>query len=368
MQGLSIGVVVAVLCLVVGPAALACTGITVKAEDGTVISSRSLEFGFDLHSNIMFVPRDYAMQSPLPDGKVGVTWSQKYATLGLNGLGRAFFAEGFNEKGLSAGAFYLPGFAEYSKLTPENASKAMLSAYVVSWILGNFATVDEVKAGLDRAVVVEGMLPGVDLPLPLHWRVTDASGKCIVIEYVNGGQVKAYDNPLGVITNSPTWDWHVTNLRNYINLTPVDASPVTVDGIVLAENGQGSGMVGLPGDYTPPSRLVRIFAIQHSALPVKTAEDGVTLAWNIIDNVNIPKGASRGEAAGGKFHYDYTQWVNASDLRNLKLYFRNYDNPQIRTVSMREMPLDGKDILLIPLATPPQYPDVSSGAKKAEFK
>jgi choloylglycine hydrolase len=364
----SAAVLCVVLCLFLASAAFACTGITVRTKDGSVISSRTLEFGMDLNSDILMIPRDYQMHATMPEGSAGLAWKQKYATLGINGLGKLMIAEGFNEKGLSVGAFYLPSYAEYSKLSDENKPKALLSTDVPAWLLGNFGTVEEVKANLGGAVVVEGSLPGLDVPMPLHYRVTDSSGKCLVIEYVNGGQAKVYDNPLGVMSNSPTWDWHVTNLRNYVNLTAVNVPAKDVSGIDFASFGQGSGMLGLPGDYTPPSRLVRILAIQQSALPVGTADEGVTLAWNIINNVNIPKGAARDVSPNGETHYDYTEWVNVSDLRNLKLYFRSYYDPEIRVVPMKGFDLDGKDVVTIEMAATPRFRDVSSEAKHAVFK
>lgn len=356
-----------VLCLILASTAFACTGITVKTKDGGVISSRTLEFGVDLNSDVILIPRNYPMRAVLPDG-AGLVWKQKYATLGMNGLGQLVIGEGFNEKGLSVGAFYFPSNAEYAKLTPENKQRAILSVDFPAWLLGNFSGVAEVKANLASATVVEGSLPGVNTPMPLHYRVTDAAGNVIVIEHVNGGQVKVYDNPLGVMSNSPSWDWHMTNLRNYVNLTAVNVPAKDLSGVEFQSFGQGSGMLGLPGDYTPPSRLVRILAIQQSALPVDTADQGVTLAWNIINNVNIPKGAARDVLPNGETHYDHTEWASVSDLKNLKLYFRTYDNPEIRVVQMKSMNLDGKDVLSIQMKSTPSFHDVSADGKPAVFR
>jgi hypothetical protein len=91
-----------------------------------------------------------------------------------------------------------------------------------------------------------------------------------VIEPLNKG-LKIYDNPLGVVTNAPTFDWHMTNLRNYINLSATNVPAVDMGGITLAQFGQGSGLRGLPGDFTPPSRFVRAVAFSQSAFPSDTA-------------------------------------------------------------------------------------------------
>src|ERR1035438_9464972 len=96
--------------------------------------------------------------------------------------------------------------------------------------------------------------------VPLHYVLHDAKGNSIVLEWV-GGKLNIYDNTVGVMTNSPTYDWQMTNLRNYVSLSPDNAKPVTVNGVQYAANGQGSGLLGLPGDPTPPSRLVQMMTV-----------------------------------------------------------------------------------------------------------
>ena len=131
---------------------------------------------------------------------------------------------------------------------------------------------------------------------PVHAVVHDASGKSIVIEYVDG-KLNVYDNPLGVITNSPGFDWHMTNLRNYVNFSFNNHPPIQLGSVKLEPFGQGSGMLGMPGDFTPPSRFVRAVAFSQSVLQPKTGDDAVLTAFHILNNFDIPKrfGAGGGE-------------------------------------------------------------------------
>src|SRR5690606_6140997 len=122
-------------------------------------------------------------------------------------------------------------------------------------------------------------------------------GAAIVIEPVEG-QLAVYDNPLGVITHSPSFAWHMTNLRNYIALSPRNVPPIEVDGEMLAQLGQGSGMLGLPGDFTPPSRFVRAAVFSASAVPAQTAAEGVPQVFHILNNFDIPIGVARAEENG----------------------------------------------------------------------
>ncbi len=336
----------------------ACTGITVKSKDGSVVSSRTLEFAMQLDSNVIYIPRGYKTQVMFTGDKKGASWNQKYAVLGINALGLNLIMEGFNEKGLNIGAFYLPGFAVYPKLTAENANKAIAATYFPSWVTANFATVAEVKKAINNIAVVDAVAEGQPESFPLHFRITDATGDQIVVEYVKGG-VKIYDNPLGVITNDPEFDWHLMNLRNYVNLTSTNVPVLDLAGEKLTALGQGNGMHGIPGDFTPPSRYIRSMAIQSAALPVDTAEEGVNLSWHIINNTDIPIGATRDTGPDGKPYLNYTQWTNVSDLKNLKLYFKTYNNQDVRVVDMKKINLDSKDVKKFKMDSKPDYKEIT---------
>lgn len=336
----------------------ACTGVTVKTSDGTVISTRTLEFAMQLDSNGIYLPRGFKTDIVFEDGKKGASWQQKYAVLGINALGFNMIMEGFNEKGLNVGAFYLPGFAVYDKLTDANASKAIAATFFPTWIAGNFATVAEVKEALKDIVVVDNIAKGQPGTFPLHFRITDASGEQIIVQYVKGG-LKIYDNPLGVVTNDPEFSWHLMNLRNYVNLSATNVPDLKIDGQKFAPLGQGAGMHGLPGDYSPPSRYIRSVAIQSSALPVKTADEGVNLSWHIINNTDIPLGTTRDIDPNGKPYLNYTQWTNVSDLKNLKLYFKTYNNQDVRMIDMKKINLDSKDVKIFKMDSPPTYKEIT---------
>jgi choloylglycine hydrolase len=176
--------------------------------------------------------------------------------------------------------------------------------------------------------------------------VTDASGKSIAVEFV-GGKLTIWDAPLGVITNSPTYDWHMNNLRNYLNFSMSNAPNVTVGSVTLKPFGMGSGMLGMPGDFTPPSRFVRAVAFSQSALPSATGTDAVLEAFHILNQFDIPKGAAREHEKDehGNVLADYTVWTSAIDLKARKFYFRTYENSQIRVVDLMKMNLDAKDVV-----------------------
>jgi choloylglycine hydrolase len=307
----------------------ACTGIRLVAKDGTVVYARTLEFGIDLQSEVLMVPRGYARTGTTPDGKEGLKWKAKYASVGLNGAGLPILFDGLNERGLAAGMFYFPTSAGYMPYTAADAGKTIAQWEVASWILETFASVEEVKANIGNLVVPAVVFSGWGFAPEAHYIVHDASGKSIVIEYV-GGKLNVHDNVLGVITNSPTFDWHMTNLRNYVNFSMTNVPPVTLGSVKLLPLGQGTGMLGLPGDFTPPSRFVRAVAFSQSVFPPKTGDEAVLEAFHVLNQFDIPKGAARDREKdeNGNIQADYTLWTGASDLKAKHYYFRTYENSQ----------------------------------------
>jgi len=324
------GIVTAALSF--APVAQACTGIRLIAKDGGVIAARSLEFGFDLHSDVMVVPAGTMFTGTLPDGGKGISYKTKYGFVGANAEGMPAIVDGINEAGLYVGLFYFPDYASYTDATKDNAARAMAPHEYANWLLGNFATVDEVKANFDKVVLVPVIVEAIEQVAPVHFVVHDRSGKSVVIEPLNKS-LKIYDNPLGVVTNSPTFDWHMTNLRNYVNLTATNVPPINLGGVRLAQFGQGSGLRGLPGDFTPPSRFVRAVAFSQSAIRSDTAAQAALQAFHILNNFDIPYGAVR-EVDNGQMHAEATTWTSASDLKNLRWYFRTYDDQSIRSVDL----------------------------------
>jgi len=243
------------------------------------------------------------------------------------------------------GLFYFAQDAKYQSYSPDDASRTLASWQLGSYILDNFATVEEVKAALPDIVVAPVVFKAFNIVLPVHYVVTDPSGESIVIEYVNG-ELTVHDDTIGILTNNPPFDWHMTNLQNYVNLSVVNAPPKKLGDVTIQPTGQGSGLLGLPGDFTAPSRFVRAAIFAHGIDPMDTSADAIFQAFHILNNFDIPKGVARSaqRTADGQISADYTQWTSANDLANKRFYFRTYDNSDIRFVDLTKQKLDASDI------------------------
>lgn len=342
----------------------ACTGIEVKTTDGSVIFARTMEFGAELKSDLMFFPKGQNFSTELGKDLKGKSWQNSHAYIGMTMMGTNHLVEGLNDSGLYIGGFFFPGFAKYPPVDPAKAAESITPQTLGDFLLGNCASVDQVRQTLQKVGVVAAPFPamGEGYVAPMHAIALDSTGQAIVIEYV-GGKLHLYDNPVGVITNAPTFDWHLINLRNYINLSAINVPKLDIKGLRIKATGQGSGMLGLPGDYTPPSRFIRAAVLRLSAMPVKTAVQGVNLAWHLINNIDIAVGTARDVEADGKVEYDYTQWTTVYDLTNKQVYFRTYDDINIRKVDMKLLDPQGKRPVKIPVhGMVGQIPDVTNTA------
>ncbi len=312
--------------------AIACTGITLKSQDGTNVVARTVEWAAgESPSDYLIVPQGFEQQSMLPDGtRSGIKYITFYGYVGL--ASEDYVIEGLNEAGLSAGLFYFPKYGSYPKYDPSQKDITISDTEFVAWILGNFETVDDVIAALSNIRVVATDARAENL----HWRVADKYGRQIVIEYIDG-IATVNENKLGVLTNAPEYTWHMNNLNNYINLKPGATEPHKFGSITLKSLGHGSNMLGLPGDTTSPSRFVRAAFYQTSAPILETAEQTVNQAFVILNAMTIPIGIQYSDKTKIPNIPTATQWTSVTDMTNNRIYYTTMYNPIIRKFDLNEI-------------------------------
>lgn len=335
-------------------AASACTSFLLKAENGDTVVGRTMEFGLPLGSQLTVVPRNLALKAVGPDGNAGtgLAYTTKYGVVGMNGLGLPALVDGLNEKGLYTGLLFFPGLAEFQDVGAADAANSIASYELATYILTQFATVDEVKAGLPKIKVSRAQQAVFKGPIPLHATVHDASGKSIVVEYV-GGQLQITDNPTTVMTNAPSISWHLANLAQYANATSSPGGSFAINGTTFQPWSSGTGMNGLPGDLSAATRFLRAAFLVANAPKTKDAADAMGISWHFLNQFDIPPGAVRtaagGRAGGGVAGYETTEWTSVSDLKNGLYQIRTYDDQQTRQISLKSVDLNAKAIRYIPV-------------------
>lgn len=338
-------------------AALACTAVDIVAADRSVIAGRTMEWAYDERWNIVTFPKGTQLTLDAPPAlKLPArTVATRYAVIGLSpGIvpGNALL-EGQNAVGLAMSANFLPGFTEYQKVTPQDSGYVSILTFG-TWALGNHATVAELRAALPGIKVwTDPSLPTGPTPPTLHWVFIDRSGAGIIVEFL-GGQLSVRDNEAHVLTNAPNYDWHLLNLRNYLNLSTVGRSQVQLGSVNVTSIGQGGGILGIPGDYTPPSRFVRAAFLRQNVPQPANAEQAMQTIGHVLNTVDIPLGIAQSRD-GDKVISDYTQWVAIKDLTHNRWLIADYDH-RLTFVTLDLEPLFARaQAVSMPLANLP-YP------------
>ncbi len=343
--------------------AAACTAVDITATDKSVIAGRTMEWAFDMKWTLISQPKgtELTLSAPkatgLPDKKV----TTKYAVVGVSAgiIPGGALLDGQNSQGLSMSGNFLPGFTQYQTITPQDQNYQSVLTFG-SWALGNFASVAELREALKTMKVwADDSLPSGPTPPTIHFVFVDRSGAGIVVEYVKG-EVQIHENVAHTLTNAPTYDWHLNNVRNYLSLSTIAVPQRQIGSVNVTELGQGGGFMGLPADYTPPSRFVRATALRHSVPQPKTAGEAAQAIVHILNNVDIPVGVAQSRMPDGSLISDYTQWIVIKDLTNNRLMIADYDHrSNYLTIDLAPIFADQKPIAK--LVTDLPYPKAVAG-------
>ncbi len=308
-----------------------CTNFLLNAEDGSVINGRSMEFGKNqvASAEIVLLPKGEGQPS-YTEGAESST--HRYNIIGMNaGPHPALnfvLTDGMNDQGLSCGSLWMPD-SKY-RTTPDPEKQSVFVAMFNNWALGTCATVAEVKEKLQSGEVVlweNGLLQKLNM-IPLHFPVTDKTGDSIVVEYTNDDRTpNIYDNTVNVLTNAPEFPWQISHMEQVEQNNGQPISPYNPNS---DEPGNGYGLVGTPGDPTPPGRFSKVgiwkgFAADAAAgYAPATAKDAQILAYHLLNCVDIPDGVCRYGTAEKSSGSDYSVWVVVKDLTNLEYQVRMY--------------------------------------------
>jgi penicillin V acylase-like amidase (Ntn superfamily) len=305
---------------------LACTAVDIVAADKTVIAGRTMEWAFDMDWVLKSVPKGTELSLTAPPEvdlpAQAVTTTHAFVGVSPEVVPGGAILEGQNDAGLGMSGNFLPGFTEYQTVTKDDTGYVSILGFG-AWALGMHATVAEMRDVLPKIKVwYDPSLPSGPTPPTLHMVFTDRTGDGIVVEYV-GGELQIHDSVAHVLTNAPTYDWHLLNARNYLNLSTIGVPAREIGEVNVTALGQGGGMIGLPGDYTPPSRFIRAAVLRHAITPPETGAEAVQAVAHILNTVDIPLGVARSRE-GEHIVSDHTQWVALKDLTHNRMMIADY--------------------------------------------
>lgn len=326
-----------------------CTGIRLTADNKDVVYARTLEFDVPVPTCLGYVPRGLQFQGTTPTGTDGITWTTKYAVGGQVGKGSrpgmdefVECVDGMNEHGLVAGIFNLPGYTTFADVDAGNKDKALAIWEAPLYVLSNYTTVAEVKAGIaagDFVVAATEFAFTADAKgiLPNHMRVGDATGATIVVEFSNGNEPpNVFDAPTGVCCNSPSYEFHQEHILLYDNLTPYNPSGPFSPSSQEYKNTMGQGYVGMPGGSGSMDRFVRAYLYSRDAYPGAKGEDTVWAALHTMNNFDVPPGIQRNVSAVDKSESsESTLYIGIADTANLAYYIRTQVNNNVYRIDLK---------------------------------
>ena len=263
--------------------------------------------------------------------------SNRYAIMGIgvkSGHTPLYF-DGVNEWGLCAAALNFPDRAVYH--LPRDGEVGASSAHIVAMILGLCRSVSEARAMLDKICITPEGADENTPPTPLHWIIADGVESVVVESVVDG--LRVYDNPVGILTNSPEFPYHLTRLADFSALSvrnpesyPTYAPPYS----------RGMGGIGLPGDYSSTSRFVRADFVRRASLP-DTVD--ISRLFHILSAVSVPHGAVVTDK-GKPVTTIYTVCV---DMECPTYYVTTASCRTIREIALSDEMISGDEILSFPI-------------------
>lgn len=313
-----------------------CTALTMKSKDGLHFFGRNMDIEYSFNQAPHLIPRNFKYINVIDNKE----YQTKYAILGM-GMSmdnHPMLAEGFNEKGLGCSGLNFPGYAHYEQEAVEGKIN-MGSFDFMFYILANFETVEELKAVVNDINLIHRSFKEPLQVVPLHWIVTDVNGECIVIEKTIEG-MKVYDNKIGVLTNSPTFDYQITNLNQYLGLSSKNPANTSWDKLDLKPLGQGVGMLGIPGDYSPSSRFVKTAFTKAQITQNDDEISTVNAFFHTLDTVAMVSGS----VVTPDNKDDITLYSSCMCQETGIYYYKTYYNNQINAIDMNKENLDATEM------------------------
>lgn len=315
-----------------------CTAATYRTKDHYF--GRTLDYEVSYGEEVVVTPRNFPFHFRHMGGL-----SSHYAIIGMATVAGEYplYYDATNEKGLSMAGLNFPGNADYKPLAEGKDNVATFE--LIPWLLGQCATVEEAKAYLARMNLANTPF-GPQFPVsPLHWIIADRDC-AITVESVREG-IRIYDNPVGILTNNPPFDYQMTNLTNYMSLSTEPPENHFSDQLDLTPYSRGMGMLGMPGDLSSASRFVRVAFTKLHSVSGTSESESISQFFHILGSV----AQQRGCVHMGEGKYEITIYTSCCNTDRGIYYYTTYENSQISGVDLHRENLDGQHLSRYPLMT-----------------
>lgn len=309
-----------------------CTAISFKSKEH--LFGRTLDLECSFNESVIITPRNYKFSFRNSECR-----NNHYAIIGIGIISNDYplYYDAVNEKGLGIAGLNFPQNAVYNDITDKKIN--ITSFEFIPYILSNCDSVDNSIEYIKKINITNVAFSNEFPTSPLHWIIAD-SKKVITIEPLDDG-IKIYDNPVGVLTNNPTFDYHLFSLNNYRNISPYEKQSEFSKDFELTKYSRGLSAVGLPGDLSSNSRFVRACFTKLNSISPNNKNGGITQFFHILEVVSQTNGCVRLE--DGKL--EQTVYTSCCDTENLIYYFTTYCNRQINAVKLLNENIDSNKLI-----------------------
>lgn len=298
-----------------------CTCVCFCDQQQHLFFGRNLDVSSSYGERVMITPRNYHISfQHISD----IHTTKAVIGMGILEHNMSLYFDAANENGLCIANLNFPYFAYYHP-TPIPNHVNLTSYEFMMWVLQNFDTVHEVKQALQNVVFVNTSNREKMRSTPAHWLISDEKNT-IVVEPTKDG-VCVYDNLVGVLTNNPTFDWHLLHLHTYVGIQPDSKDTTNWKDIALHPLGVGTGTFGLPGDFTPQSRFIKAAYINLHYPTMTNEVDNINRMFHTLQSVAMPLGSVRDEV---------TMYQSCYSTHTQTYYYQRVHNLHIQQVSMQE--------------------------------
>lgn len=308
-----------------------CTALTFKTNDHYF--GRNLDLEYTLGESVTITPRNFPLSFRCVKPMIS-----HYAMIGaaITAEGYPLYYDATNEMGLSIAGLNFPGNAVYFE--PKTKHNNIAPFEFIPWILGQCKSVADVRQLL-KTTNITNIPFSSDYPLsPLHWIIADSS-QSITVESVSGG-LMIYENPVGILTNNPPFEYHLQHLCHHLNLTRDEPENRFSTQIKLIPYSRGMGAIGMPGDLSSSSRFVRATFSKFNSICNNTEEESVGQFFHILDSVAQIRGCVKVEDA-----FEVTQYSSCCNTNKGIYYYTTYENRQISCIHLHKEDLNASKLI-----------------------
>ena len=317
-----------------------CTAITFHTNDHYF--GRNLDLEYHYQETVTITPRNY----PLPFRHLP-TISKHYALIGMATVDCNYplYYDATNEKGLSMAGLYFPGNAVYLPINRNTDNVAPFE--FIPWVLSQCENIAQVKSLLKRVNLADIPYSASYPQSPLHWIISDRENSVVIEPRKNGMEI--FDNPIGVLTNNPPFDYHLHNLSNYLNLTADEPTNRFAPNYKIEAYSNGMGGIGLPGDLSSASRFIRAAFTKLNSVCDSSELSSVSQFFHILGAVYQHRGCVKINDA-----YEKTIYTSCCNIDKGIYYYTTYENSQITAVKLENADLEADNLAIFPLVNSQQ--------------